>query len=82
MMTTYEKIAPIIFETYGESEWAAYFTDHLSKKIDNWPIRVPPSYFAETREDMVRLTCWDWFSGGSTAEYVAEKIEAVLNEES
>jgi len=81
-MTTYEKIAPIIFETYGETEWGRSLAEYLVTKIEAWPNRVQPSYYADTREDMVRLTCWDWFSGGSTAEYVAKKIEAVLNEES
>jgi hypothetical protein len=76
---TIRRIWPIIVEAYGANAMSDSLAKHLAAKIDAWP-DVKPMYGAETREEMIRHTCWNWFSGGSTAEYVAKRIEAVLEE--
>jgi hypothetical protein len=78
MSNTASIIAPIVIDTYGDNVMAAALVERLAEKIDTWPDSPQPRYGSRTREDMVRLTCWDWFSGGSTAECVAEDIEAAL----
>lgn len=73
------KVAPILKLTYGEGVMVDALADELAKKLAAWPDCDQPRYGAETREDMTRLMCWDWFSGGGTAEGVARKIEVALS---
>jgi hypothetical protein len=77
MSNTASIIAPIVTKTYGDTDMATALVENLAEKIDDWPRRRKHHSFRD-REDMVRMTCWDWFSGGSTAECVAEDIEAAL----
>lgn len=67
------KIAPIICATYGDTDYARSLAENLAARIDarKWDSRG--------REYMVMLACWDWFSGGTTADNVARRIEAVLD---
>jgi hypothetical protein len=46
----------------------------LTEIIETWEPRYPD----ETRFDKIRETCWNWFSGGSTAKIAAQRIEAAL----
>lgn len=69
---TYNIVAPIVTKTYGPSAMAKGLAMHLSEKID--------AYTGDDRERMIMLTCWDWFSGGTTAEGVAHAIEEKLGE--
>lgn len=80
MPSTLDTILPILTDTYGEGGMVRALAEHLSVKIDRWdsPNPVQPTYGARDREDMVRQTCWDWFSGGTTAEGVARRIEEAL----
>lgn len=80
-MSTEDTIRPILTKTYGDGSMPRALATHLAEKIDAWPDSGQPTYGAETREDMIRLTCWDWFSGGGTAEGVARQIEAALHAE-
>jgi hypothetical protein len=73
-MTTEEIIRPIITATYGDWSMSYALATDLASKID------AGSYEAGRREDMVQMTCWNWFSGGTTAEHVAEEIEQALQE--
>lgn len=77
-MTTRERIAPILHETYGKGGMVDSLADHLAEKIDSWPGAPPTRDVRGTREYMVAMVCWNWFSGGDTAGRVAEKIEAAL----
>lgn len=72
MSETRQKIEPILRETYGKGAMCSALVDNLAAKIDakDWDDRG--------REYMVHMMCWDWFSGGTTAENTARKIEAVL----
>lgn len=74
---SFEVVEPVIRKTYGKGGMAEALAKHLAEKIDAWP-GGQPRYGAESREDMIRLTCWDWFSGGTTAEGVARQIEERL----
>jgi hypothetical protein len=71
-------VATILEDTYGKSNYIAAMAGHLAERIDAWP-DVQPRFGAESREDMIRLTCWDWMSGGDTAARVARRIEAALS---
>lgn len=73
-MTTFKAISPIIEGIYGKGGMPLSLAEHLAPKIDQWTPRYPN----ETREAMIRETCWNWFSGGSAAEMVARKIEEAL----
>lgn len=77
-MTTADVIRPILVETYGDGSMVHSLADHLAEKIDAWPEKIQPNYYASTREDMILRTCWDWMSGGTTAEAVAAEIEDAL----
>ena len=66
-----DTLRPIIERTYGKSPMAQALADHLAVKIMD--------YDGDDRQRMILMTCWDWFSGGSTAEFVAERIEAELD---
>lgn len=71
-----EIIQPIIEDVYGKSRMAEALSEQLVQSIKSgtWTHR------AETREDAIRLICWDWFSGGDTAAIVAGRIEHALVE--
>lgn len=70
----YNKIAPIITETYGDGAYARDLAYHLDALIE------AGEFDYRGREHGIMQTCWMWFSGGDTAASVARKIEAVLNE--
>jgi hypothetical protein len=74
MSGTREKVAPILHRTYGKGGMVDALADHLATQIDAYP--TTPG--TRSRQDIIMLTCWDWFSGGDTANHVAEQIEAVL----
>lgn len=76
--TTAEIIRPIINDTYGKSEWIDAMVEDVAKSIEGYkhPIDNP----GRSREDRIMRRCWDWMSGGTTAKYVARKIEAALVE--
>ena len=79
-MTTTERIRPAIHETYGESNFAEALVDHLAQKIDEWDSseHTELDFGEATRHDMIRMTCWNWFSGGGTAEIAARRVELLL----
>jgi hypothetical protein len=77
-MTTTDSIAPIVKSAYGDNGMADALIELLVLKIDTWPRPNQPMYNG-SRENMVRMTCWDWFGGGGTAASVAQKIEAALD---
>lgn len=74
--TTEDRIAPILFDTYGENNTTRALAADLAGRIDGYEFEENH----RTRHDMIMLTCWNWFSGGGTAESVAERIEAALGE--
>lgn len=64
-----ETITTIITNTYGKTPMAKELASDLISKIPKW---------SDERERHIMMTCWSWFSGGSTAEVVARKIEEAL----
>lgn len=74
-MSTLDVVLPIIESTYGRGSMPKALAEHLAEKID---AHSPSERYHYSRETMIRDTCWNWFSGGSTAEHVAERIEAAL----
>lgn len=78
-MSTLGTISPILHLAYGEGPMVHDLAICLAAKIDGWPASFDgPNYGETTREHMVRMTCWDWMTGGSTAASVAAKIEVAL----
>ena len=75
--STREIVTSIIRETYGRSDMADALARHLAEKIDSF-VGEDNGRPVRSREDMIWRTCWDWFSGGTTAENVARKIEEAL----
>lgn len=67
-----ERIAPILAKTYGDSPMCDGLADHLAEHL----LAFAPG---EKRRRMVMNICWDWFSGGTTAEFVAGEIEEALS---
>lgn len=76
--TTLDRILPILRSIYGKGSMVDSLGEHLAEKIDTYAPK-PDDYEDEDRERMIMLTCWNWFSGGSTAHIVAAKIEAALS---
>lgn len=72
-----EIIQPIIFDVYGDTAMARALAEHLAERVENTDWRKETSY---SREDSIRNVCWDWMTGGDTAQYVANRIEAALVE--
>ena len=72
MIPTFEIVTPILVRTYGRGGMVQGLAKHLAAKIDaqEWDSRG--------REYMIMRTCWDWMTGGSTADDVAKRIEAAL----
>ena len=70
-------IESTITKTYGDNGMSRALVAHLAEKIASFE----PRHKRDTRQDMVMRTCWDWFSGGSTAASVADKIETALKGE-
>lgn len=69
-----ETIRPFIEETYGDSPMSRGLTRHLAERIQEHP----NGQHGLGREEMIRMICWDWMTGGSTAESVAADIEDAL----
>lgn len=69
---TRQIVGPIIVRTYGSGSMVDALTNHLVEKID------AGDFDSRGREYMIMRVCWDWFSGGGTAENVARKIEEAL----
>lgn len=75
MTPTERIIAPILVDTYGTGGMVGALIAHLAHAID--------TYAGEEderggREYMVMRVCWDWMTGGSTADAVAREIEDAL----
>lgn len=72
-MTTEERIRPIIEKIYGANAMSEGLVRDLAHRIENhgWD-----DY--RGREHMIMSVCWNWFSGGTTAETTARRIEQQL----
>jgi hypothetical protein len=73
-------IRPILSEIYGHSATVDAMVEDLAERIHAFEPR-DEDFFGpadKQREDMIRLQCWNWFSGGGTAAIAAERIEAAL----
>lgn len=73
-MSTLETIKPIIYGAYGQSPMAEALAENLAHKIDSGQTGRDG-----TREDLIWRVCWDWMSGGDTAQSVAKRIEEALS---
>lgn len=65
-------IRTVVTNRYGRNPMANGLADDLIEKIPGWD--------KDDRERQIMLTCWNWFSGGSTAEVVAHQIKMGLFE--
>lgn len=65
-------IEPIIRQTYGTSPMALALAGHLAEGVE------ANDFDSRGREYWLMVRCWDWFSGGTTADHVAQRIEAKL----
>lgn len=68
-------ITPIVEEVYGKSSFIDAFIIDLADHILIPHHRIKN---LRSREEEIRHTCWNWFSGGDTAASTARKIEAAL----
>lgn len=74
MMSTENAIRPTIFRTYGDNGMSRALVVHLAERIDAYGQ-------GHDRPNMVMRICWDWFSGGDTADRASLEIEAALQAE-
>jgi hypothetical protein len=73
MNTHSEKtVGEIVANTYGRGAMSAALTNELVKLIDN--------YEGDHLEEAVRMRCWNYFSGGTTASACARSIVDALDE--
>lgn len=77
-MTTFDIVRETLESIYGEGSFCQAGYEHIASKIDAWP-DVKPSYQAENREEMIMHACWDFFTGGSTAQIAARRLEEALD---
>lgn len=73
-----QQISPILFETYGRNQICKSLALHLAEQIEGFPGNQPLG-FERDRIQMIRTTCWHWFSGGTTAAAVAIEIDKLLD---
>ncbi len=78
-MDTTATIRPIIEDTYGKDALSDTLIKSLVHKIETFEAEDHDSYYGRSRENIVRETCWLFFSGGSTAASVARHIEEALS---
>lgn len=72
-MNEIEIIQPIIFDTYGESSATRALSWDILHRME-----IPDG--ARSREERIMHICWNWMTGGGTAEVVAGRIERALVE--
>jgi hypothetical protein len=72
-----EIIQPIIIDVYGDTAMARALAENLAERVENADWRGLGDY---NREDSIRNICWDWMTGGDTAQYTAERVERALQE--
>jgi hypothetical protein len=72
-MDTYTAILPVVQRIYGAGDWTEAMTRELARRLDakDWDSRG--------REYMVMMVCWDWMTGGTTAEHAAKEILVALD---
>jgi hypothetical protein len=72
-MDTYDTILPVVQRIYGAGDWTEALTRELARRLDlmDWDSRG--------REYMVMMICWDWMTGGSTADYASKEILTALD---
>lgn len=75
MSDTLATIRPILIKTYGRGGMVDALANVLAEKIDAYD----PQDDRDSRERMVMLVCWDWMTGGTTAQFCASDIERALN---
>lgn len=73
-LETYKLVLPILQKTYGDGPMVPALAKDLAETIVEFPYRTQ----YRSREDVIMLKCWDWFSGGDTAASVAANIEDAL----
>jgi hypothetical protein len=67
----HDALWPDIATTYGDNGVSRALAAYLAEKITNGEFEKD----SRGREYRIMVTCWNWFSGGTTAESVAKKIE-------
>ena len=77
MSETADKIREAVYEVYGKGAMADGLIEDLAKRIDACEPVVTEGD-ALRRSDTIFKTCWNWFSGGSTAELATQDIEESL----
>lgn len=70
-------IRPILQRTYGKGSMVESLVEYLAGRIKAYPDKRQDAF--RSREDAIMHVCWDWMTGGTTAESVAREIEAALN---
>lgn len=75
----YARILQALQGVYGDSKMVEGLADHLDEKIERFEVRDPAYYGDNQLNDMIRETCWNWFSGGGTAQIAADRVEGVIN---
>jgi hypothetical protein len=73
-MTTEDLIRPIITGTYGDNGLSRAVVYELAERIDRWPDTIQPNYGSQNLRDLIMNVCWHTFTGGMTAEYVADSV--------
>ena len=73
---TVEKILPALQESYGEGAMVTALAQHI---VQQWPNMVAEAEDGwHDLQHSLRLTCWNWFSGGDTANLTADRILEAL----
>lgn len=63
----------VLADIYGQSVWTSACAKHITEKWDDWN--------EDAGRDLIthlHLCIWDWFPGGTTADFAAHKIMAAL----
>jgi hypothetical protein len=74
MTDTLAVIQPAVFETYGDGGKARVLAESIALGVDTNRWRAQE----DGREDGIRILCWSFFAGGSTAAIAARRIETAL----
>jgi len=76
-----QHILDVLEDTYGKGVFVDALTDELVRQIPQWKLEhdANPGLQSEV-ERLIMMRCWDFFTGGTTAESVAHRIKMKLYE--
>lgn len=69
-----DQILDVLESIYGKSYLCPVLAEELAKKVPEWQKEEREGKARRDCKEEIRIRCWDYFSGGDTAEVAARRI--------